>query len=355
MLSVEVRKALTEFELAVTFQAKAAETVVIIGPSGCGKTTTLNIIAGLVRPDEGRVALGDRVLVDRAAGVELPTAQRNVGYVFQEFALFPHLTVAENIAYGLRARRQPRELIARKVEEAISLLGIHALRDRRPTALSGGERQRVALARAIACDAQILLLDEPLGSLDAQTRNRVRGELHRLLKTLGRIAVMVTHDYIDALTFGDRICVMERGQVLQAGERQDLLRHPKSRFVAELTGVNFFEGTVSPERRDGLTEIWIGDSRLYAAANHQEMGDTLLTFFPSDVSLNRQPPSGSPRNVYRSQVRELVHLGDKVRVSLNGALPMCAEITASALEELGIAEGDKVYASVKATAVKLYR
>ena len=355
MLSLDVRKALREFELAVAFQARPAETLVIIGPSGCGKTTTLNIIAGLVRPEEGRVALGERVLLDRAAGVEVPAEQRNVGYVFQEFALFPHMTVAENVAYGLRARRRPKAMIPGKVAESLALAGIEHLQHRRPMALSGGERQRVALARAIACDAEILLLDEPLGSLDAQTRNRVRGDLQRLLRTLGRIAIMVTHDYIDALTFGDWICVMERGRLLQTGDRYDLLRHPKSRFVAELTGVNFFQGTIGAARRDGLTEIWVGDARLYTAADHQEMGDTLLTFFPSDVSISRQAPASSARNIFQSRVRELVHLGDKVRVSLNGALAMCAEISAAALDELRIVEGDTVYASVKATAVKLYR
>ena len=355
MLSLDVTKTLREFELAVAFEAKPAETVVVIGPSGCGKTTTLNIIAGLMRPDQGRVALGERVLTDLAMGVDVPAERRNVGYVFQEFALFPHLTVAENIAYGLRARRRPKALIPQKVTEALRLVGIEELRGRRPLTLSGGEKQRVALARAIACDAEMLLLDEPLGSLDAQTRNRVRGDLQRLLRVLGRIAIMVTHDYIDALTFGDRICVMERGRILQIGDRYELLRHPKSRFVAELTGVNFFQGTISSTRSEGLAEIWVGDSRLYAASDQQDMGDTLLTFFPSDVSLSRQPPLSSARNVFQGRVREIVHLGDRVRVSLNGALAMCAEVTAPALDELELAEGDTVFASVKATAIKLYR
>lgn len=355
MLSVEVRKALREFELAISFEVKPAETLVIIGPSGCGKTTTLNIVAGLMRPDTGRVALGERVLVDCVAGVEVPTEDRGVGFVFQDFALFPHMSAAENVAYGLRARRRPKAEIARKVEESLRLVGIEQLRGRRPFQLSGGERQRVALARAIACDAQILLLDEPLGSLDAQTRNSVRGDLQRLLRAVRRIAIMVTHDYIDALTFGDRICVLERGRMLQVGDRHELLLHPKSRFVAELTGVNFFQGAISSSRPDGLAEIWVGDTRLYAATGQQEMGDTLLAFFPSDVTLSRESPGSSARNVFRSTVRELVHLGDKVRVSLNGALPMCAEITASAVEQLALTEGDAVYAAVKATAIKTYR
>jgi len=355
MLSVQVGKALREFELAISLEVKPAETLVIVGPSGCGKTTTLNIVAGVVQPDEGRVVVGEHVLVDRAAGVEVPTERRGVGYVFQDFALFPHMTAAENVAYGLRARRRPKAEIATKVREALTLVGVAHLSSRRPFLLSGGERQRVALARAIACDAQILLLDEPLGSLDAQTRNSVRGDLQRLLRAVRRITIMVTHDYIDALTFGDRICVLERGKMLQVGDRHELLMHPKSRFVAELTGVNFFQGVISASRPDGLAEVWVGDTRLYAATKRQEMGDTLLAFFPSDVTLSRESPGGSARNVFHSTVRELVHLGDKVRVSLNGALPMCAEITASALAQLHLAEGDAVYAAVKATAVKTYR
>jgi molybdenum ABC transporter ATP-binding protein len=328
---------------------------VVIGPSGCGKTTTLNLIAGLMTPDGGRIALGDRVLWDGGAGVDVPAEKRKVGYVFQDFALFPHMTVAENLAYGLKSRKRANAQVQARVGEALKLLGIEHLRDRRPGALSGGERQRVALGRAVACEAELLLLDEPLGSLDAQTRNHVRGELRRLLQVVGRIAIMVTHDYVDALTFGDCICVMDRGRVVQLGDRRELLRHPKSRFVADLTGVNFFEGTISSSRQQGLAEIWVGETCLYAACDHEEMGDTLVTFFPSDVTLSREPLPSSARNVFRCRVQEIIHMGDKVRVALNGVLPMCAEVTAGSLEGLGIGEGDTVFASVKATAVKIYR
>jgi len=355
MLSVDVKKKLREFPLEVCFDVHPAETLVIIGPSGCGKTTTLNVIAGLMDPEEGRVALREQVLSDSAMGMSIPPEKRSIGYVFQDFALFPHMSVAENVAYGLRSRRRPRHEIPQKVDGVLELLGITQLKRQRPEQLSGGERQRVALARAIACDAEILLLDEPLGSLDAQTRNRLRGELQRMLRVIRRIAIMVTHDYIDALTFGDQICVMDKGRMLQMGSREELLRHPKSRFVADLTGVNFFEGQVSDSSTDGLARIWVGDSCLYASCDRKEMGGTLVTFFPSEVSISRDKPSGSPRNVFRSEVKEIIHMGDKVRLSLNGALPMCAEISANALDELELKEGDSVYASLKATAIKTYR
>ncbi len=220
MLSVQIRKALREYRLEVAFDVNPSETLVIIGPSGCGKTTTLNAIAGLVRPDDGRITLDGRVLWDHSTRTSTAVERRNVGYVFQDFALFPHLTVSENVAYGLRARRVSRTEIPGRVDTALEMLGIAHLRRHRPTSLSGGERQRVAVARAIACDSEILLLDEPLGSLDAQTRNRVRSDLQSLLEGLGRITIMVTHDYVDALTFGDKICVMDRGTMLQMGDRQ---------------------------------------------------------------------------------------------------------------------------------------
>jgi molybdenum ABC transporter ATP-binding protein len=355
MLSVQVKKTLREFCLDVSFEVNPSETLVIIGPSGCGKTTTLNAIAGLVSPDEGRIALDERVFWDRGARLDLPTEQRRVGYVFQDFALFPHMTAAANVAYGLHAQRAPKEHVKRQVNQAFNLLGITHLKDHRPDALSGGERQRVALARAIACDAEILLLDEPMGSLDAQTRNQVRGELQRLLQSLGRIAIMVTHDYVDALTFGDRICVMDKGRMLQLGERQEILRHPRSRFVAELTGVNFYEGTISSRRPEGLAEVWVGDICLYADADRPEMGDTLLSFFPSDVSVTREQPPAMSKNIFRAKVRDIVHMGDKVRISLNGSLAMNVELTATLLEKLELGEGDIVYASVNPSAIKTYR
>jgi molybdenum ABC transporter ATP-binding protein len=355
MLSVRIRKALREFELDIAFEVSPSKTLVIIGPSGCGKTTTLNTVAGLTRPDDGHISLDGRALWDREARIDVPTEQRHVGYVFQDFALFPHMSAGANVAYGLRARRAPKDETSKRVEEALKLLGILQLKERKPGALSGGERQRVALARAIACDAKILLLDEPMGSLDAQTRNRVRGELQGLLQSLGRVAIMVTHDYIDALTFGDQICVMDRGRLLQNGERQEILRHPRSRFVAELTGVNFYQGTISSSRIDGLAEVWVGDTCVYAERGRQEMGDTLLAFFPSDVTVSRERPAGLSRNVFSSRVRAIVHMGDKVRLSLNGSLAMNAEVTATALEKLDLAEGDNIYASVSASLVRTYR
>ena len=353
MLSVTAKKQLREFALCVAFEVKAGETLVIIGPSGCGKTTTLNIISGLLAPDEGRIVLEDQVLLDSAGGVNVAVEKRNIGYVFQDFALFPHLSVADNAAYGLCCRKLRKEAIRERVEWALEMVGLTALAKRKPTQLSGGEQQRVALARAIALESPLLLLDEPLGALDAQTRHNVRGELRAVLRKVQRTAIMVTHDHIDALTFGDQICVLDRGEIVQLGDKQELLASPRCKFVAELIGANFYEGTISSLRRHGLAAVRVGESTLYVAT--EEMGDTLLSFYPSDVTLSATPPAGSAVNVFESVVHEIVHMGDRARVSLNSTLPMVAEITAESLRNLGLQEGSKVYAALKATAIKTYR
>ena len=353
MLRARIEKQLRQYRLALTVEAAAGETLVLVGPSGSGKTTTLNCIAGLTAPEAGEILLGGRPLFDAKAGINLPAENRGLGYLFQESALFPHLTVFENIAYALRCRRQPKATVRQQVERACELVGLSALTRAKPGRLSGGEQQRVALARAIVFEAELLLLDEPLASLDVQTRSQVRGELRRLLRRLRRAAVLVTHDYVDALTFGDRIAVIDQGRLLQAGTKDELLARPRSRFVADLTGVNFFEGTISPVRRNGLAQVIIGETALYVPS--EEMGDTLLSFFASDVTLSPSRPEGSALNVFPCRVKEIVHLGERARVATDCALPLIAEITAKSLEALRLKEGDTVYASVKATAVKTYR
>jgi molybdate transport system ATP-binding protein len=353
MLTLEARKALQEFTLSTAFEVAAGETLVVIGPSGCGKTTTLNIISGLLRPDEGRVVLEGRTLFDSAAEIDVAVEKRNIGYVFQDFALFPHLSLTDNVAYGLCCRKMPKREIGERVQWALQMVGLAGMAQRKPPQLSGGERQRVALARAIALDSPLLLLDEPLGALDAQTRQNVRGELRSVLRKVKRMTIMVTHDHVDALTFGDKICVLDRGKIVQLGDKHELLARPRCRFVAELIGANFFEGTISSARHHGLAAIQVGNSTLHVATD--EMGDTLLSFYPSDITLSLTPPSGSAANVFESRVSEIVHFGDRVRVSLNSALPMVAEITAESLKTLNLHEGSRIFASVKATAIKTYR
>jgi putative spermidine/putrescine transport system ATP-binding protein len=215
------------------------ELVVLLGPSGCGKTTTLRMIAGFVAPTAGEIRLGGRDITRE------PPWRRNTGLVFQSYALFPHLTVAQNIAFGLRMRKMPQDRVTAKVAEVLRLVRLEGLSERLPRELSGGQQQRVALARALVIEPDILLLDEPLSNLDAKLRHDVRVEIRELQKKLGLTTVMVTHDQEEALTMADRLVVMSNGQVQQVGSQRDLYEHPANAFVAGFVGrTNFLNGRV---------------------------------------------------------------------------------------------------------------
>jgi putative spermidine/putrescine transport system ATP-binding protein len=223
-----------------TLDIARGETLVLLGPSGCGKTTMLRIIAGLEVPDEG-----GKVLFDGKDVTGAPIERRNVGMVFQSYALFPNMSVAENIGYGLKIRGVPKDERASRVAELVALTNITGLENRRIDQLSGGQRQRVALARAVAIRPGILLLDEPLTALDAALRDRLRGELNRLLRALGITAIYVTHDQSEAMELGDRIVVMSKGTIAQIGTPRDIYFTPRNRFVAEFIGAaNIIEASV---------------------------------------------------------------------------------------------------------------
>ena len=255
-LSVEIRKALPGFALEVAWSAGDG-VAVLFGPSGAGKTLTLQCLAGLLRPDAGRIVADGRVLYDSAAGVNLPPQARRVGYVFQGYALFPHLTVAENVGFGLRDR--PRPARAGRVAEVIERLGLGGLEPRYPRELSGGQRQRVALGRALAIDPALLLLDEPLSALDAPLRRALRDELRQILSGWGTAAVLVTHDFTEAYRLADRIVVYENGRVIQAAPRAELLWQPASEAVARIMGLrNVLHGTVVKATPDRIQLAWRG-------------------------------------------------------------------------------------------------
>jgi ABC-type spermidine/putrescine transport systems, ATPase components len=257
-LQVCLRKHLQAFELDVEWQAGDG-VAVLFGPSGAGKTVTLQCLAGLMRPDAGRVVVDGRVLFDSDTGLSVPPQQRRVGYVFQGYALFPHLTVAGNVGFGLRDR--PRVERQRRTEEVLVRLGLEGLGDRHPGELSGGQRQRVALGRALAPDPALLLLDEPLSALDLPLRRALRDELRTILTAWGTAAVLVTHDFTEAYRLGDRIVVYEDGRVIQAAPRAELLWQPASRAVARVMGlVNVLEGTVLKASPDRIQFRWRGQS-----------------------------------------------------------------------------------------------
>ena len=269
MVSVEIVKRYPGFTLDVGWRAEKS-VVGLFGPSGAGKTLTLQCLAGLIRPDTGRVVVDDRVFFDGAAGVDLSPQARRIGYVFQGYALFPHLTVAANVAFGLRGR--PRAERERRSAEVIERLGLAGLEARYPAELSGGQRQRVALGRALAIDPALLLLDEPLSALDAPLRRALRDELREILAGWGTAAVVVTHDFTEAYRLADRIVVYERGRVIQSAPRAELLWQPASEAVARIMGLrNVLHGAVvkaTPERiqirwRDQTLEAVNSPTRSY--------------------------------------------------------------------------------------------
>jgi molybdate transport system ATP-binding protein len=257
-LEVRLQKRLPGFALDVEWGAGDG-VAVLFGPSGAGKSLTLQCLAGLMRPDGGRVVVDGRVLFDSAAGVDLAPQRRRVGYVFQGYALFPHLTVAANIGFGLRARPRPER--ARRAAEVMARLGIDGLAHRFPDELSGGQRQRVALGRALATDPALLLLDEPLSALDLPLRRALRDELRAVLADWGTAAVVVTHDFTEAYRLGDRIVVYEEGRVIQAAPRAELLWQPASQAVARVMGlVNVLQGTVLKATPERIQFRWRGQT-----------------------------------------------------------------------------------------------
>src|SRR3989441_5088961 len=244
MLIASLDTHLNAFHLELSFSAEVGRTTVLLGESGAGKSTVLRILAGLLHPEQGHIVFEGVTYFDSERRIAIPPQQRPFGYVFQDYALFPHLNVFENVAFGLRAQHLPRQLIRRRVGEALEQVRLSGLDERRPAQLSGGQQQRVAIARALALQPRLLLLDEPLAALDVQTRREVRQELRRILARIGITTVLVTHQHLEALLFGHHILVLDQGRVIQQGSQRDLLEHPRSAYVAELVGMNFFRGRV---------------------------------------------------------------------------------------------------------------
>ncbi len=228
------------------------EFIVLLGPSGCGKTTTLRMIAGLEDPTEGQIYIGDKLVND------IPPKDRDIAMVFQNYALYPHMNVYQNISFGLQLRKVPKEIIEKKVKEVANMLGLENLLHRKPKELSGGQRQRVALARAIVRDPKVYLMDEPLSNLDAKLRAQTRGELIKLHKALNVTTIYVTHDQVEAMTLGDRIVIMNKGLIQQIGNPKQVFDNPKNRFVAGFVGtppMNFFEATIEKEDKSVFIKV----------------------------------------------------------------------------------------------------
>jgi len=344
-------------DLDADLRAEPGRPLALIGANAAGKTTLLRCLAGLHRPDSGRISLDGDVWFDATAGVDLPAHRRDVGLVPQHAVLFPHLDVAGNVAYGLRAAGLRRDAVHRRTADALERYGLVALARRRPDTLSGGERQRTALARATVLDPALLLLDEPLSALDAASRAAVRSSLRELLRDRGACTVLVTHDARDALELAADAVVLEAGRVVQEGAPAELAQRPRSAPVAALMGQNWLAGTAAS--RDGaLWTVEAGSLSVVAVADAAEppaLGAAAYVLVdPRDVTLHRDHPEGSAQNVIRAAVASVVDVGGPLRVTLASTPPLVVEITSRAAAALAVSPGSTVWASFKATAARAF-
>jgi molybdate transport system ATP-binding protein len=355
---VHLRAVVADRGVDVELCAAAGEVLAVLGPNGAGKSTALHVIAGLLQPDAGVVRLGDRVLTDTTSRVFVPTHARRVGLLLQDALLFPHLSVAANVAFAprsgdrKRSRRDARATAARWLDQvdAAELAG------RMPRQLSGGQAQRVALARALAADPDVLLLDEPLAGLDVSTAAAMRKLLRNTLTRDGRSAVMITHDVLDVLTLADRVLILESGRIVETGSATSVLASPRSRFGARFAGVNLVSGTAGP---DGTLRTEWGTAWHGVPADDVVVGQPAVgVFTPAAVAVYRDKPHGSPRNTLEVVVAELDSRGPALRVRADeqpdGGPGLAADITAESAAELRVAPGERVYFSVKAQEITVH-
>jgi molybdenum ABC transporter ATP-binding protein len=335
-LQFDLSLPLRDFDLELALDV-GRETVALVGPSGAGKTSVLRAIAGLAHPARGSVTCAGDVWFDSARRIDRRPEERSVGFVFQEYALFPHLSVERNVTFG--GGRADRLLWRLRVEHLA-----HA----KPTELSGGERQRVAIARALARDPRVLLLDEPMAALDPHTRGKVRAELHDLLRELELPTLLVTHDFEDAAALADRVGVLIDGRLRQVGSPAELLGSPADPFVAEFAGANVLPGSAEAGP-NGLTSFHLEGGHVVVSSD-EARGRAALVVYPWDVSLARTAPDDSALNHLSGEIVSLVQVGNRMRVRLPF---LTAEITAASADRLGLRPGEHVVASFKATQARL--
>ena len=350
-LDVVVRRG--TFEVAAAFEAAPGETIALLGPNGSGKSTLVAAIAGLGPRPRGRIAIGGLVLDDGDPLTRLPPERRPIGVVFQELLLFPHLSALENVAFPLRARGVDRTTARARASSLLDRLGILERATAKPRDLSGGEAQRVALARALVPNPALLLLDEPLSALDVGTRARIRDLVRAELERFAGIRILVTHDPIEASTLADRLVLLEDGRVTQIGTPDEVRGSPRSRYAADLVGVNRFGGRFEPGSGEGRIVVTGGGEIVAPRPDVLEGDEVIAILRPSDVTLSREEPIGSARNVLRGPVASLAHDGERVRVRIASVPPIVAEVTAGSADRLELRPGVEVWASFKAVEVQV--
>ncbi|WP_320777689.1 ABC transporter ATP-binding protein [Streptomyces sp. CRN 30] len=332
-----------DFRLDVALTAAPGEVVALLGPNGAGKTTALRALAGLTP-----LGAGGRLRLDGAELERTPPELRPVGVVFQDYLLFPHLTALDNVAFGPRCQGASKAEARARAAEWLDRLGLAGHAGAKPRRLSGGQAQRVALARALATRPRLLLLDEPLAALDARTRLEVRAQLRRHLAEFEAVAVLVTHDPLDAMVLADRLVVVEDGRVVQEGGPSEIARRPRTDYIAQLVGLNLYHGEA-----DGHTVTL--DTGPSVTTTEDLAGPVFVAFPPSAVTVYRTRPTGSSaRNLWRGEVTGLETHSDRIRVALGGELPLAADLSAVAAAELDLQPGTEVWATVKAAQTHAY-
>jgi molybdate transport system ATP-binding protein len=346
-LQASVGLDLGSLHLNVDISAEAGEVIAILGPNGSGKTTLLRALAGLVPLDRGRVTIDEELVEDPSAGARVEPAGRSVGFVFQDYLLFPHLSVIENVAFGLRSRGAAKGAARSRAAGWLKTMGLESYSAAKPSSLSGGQAQRVALARALAAEPRLLLLDEPLAALDAGTKLEVRRELGKHLRSFSGTALLVTHNPLEAAALADRLIVLESGLVVQQGTSTEIAQRPRSAYVAELVGLNLIRG----KGAGGQVEV-PGGGRLVVPSTPD--GEVYAAIHPRAVALHRSHPEGSPRNVWEGTVSGIDLEGERARVTVSGPVKVVAEVTAGSLKELDLVAAGPVWVSIKATEISVY-
>lgn len=337
-----------EWSLDVHLDVPAGSTLAVLGPNGAGKSTIVEAVAGITPITSGRIVFGERVLDDPAAGVFVSPEDRGIGVVFQDLALFPHLSALENVAFGPRARGVERLEAEATAAAWLERMGVAARAEARPGELSGGEAQRVALARALITGPDLLLLDEPLAAVDVSGRSTLRRLLADHLASFRGPRVIVTHDPSEAALLADEILIVEHGHVTQRGTASDIRLRPGSPYAADLAGANLVVGEAAGHL------VQVGEHRL-TVADDLAAGPVALTVHPRAIAVHLEAPQGSPRNTWPTDIVRVEHHGDRIRLDVGAPLPLTVEVTPGAMEALGIQVGSPVWVSIKATEIGVAR